>query len=110
MITAGLAQRFTTDPNAAPATASAATPATTPATASATAPATTPAAASTPAPAATVTATPSAGGAETLTISKEALTKLQQRIAGLENELTNVRTHMTDLLSPPNDTPAKSQE
>lgn len=110
VITAGMAQRFVNDPSAA-----SATPPPTPNTASTAAP-TAPTTAATAAPAqpAVPTAAPaggaSAGATETLTISKEALTKLQERIAGLESELTNVRTHVIDLLSHSPDTPPKSQE
>lgn len=92
VITAGMAQRFVSDPATPPPAPVAPAPS-----------------AATPAPAATAPAAAvGAGGTETLTISKEALTKLQERITGLETELTSVRTHVTDLLGHPPDTPPKS--
>lgn len=104
VITAGMAQRFTSEPP--PPAPAATTPA-------ASSPATVPVPAGTPSPATSAgapvadgTAAPAQG--ETLTISKEALTRLQERISGLETELTQVRTHVVDLLNNPSDTPPKS--
>ena len=114
VITAGLAQRFTADQTStSPASSSMATSTPAPA---ASAPAGTGSASAASAPAASapaVTGSASAGPAtaastETLTISKEALTALQERIAGLETELTNVRSHVVELLNQPTDTPPAS--
>ena len=131
VITAGLAQRFTADQTStSPASSSMATSTPAPAASApagtgsasaasapaASAPAVTGSASAASAPAASapaVTGSASAGPAtaastETLTISKEALTALQERIAGLETELTNVRSHVVELLNQPTDTPPAS--
>lgn len=113
VITAGMAQRFVNEPAAAaPAasgkTGSAASTSAEKANTKASAPAT---AAPAPAPATSAASdlAPSAD-TETLTISKATLTKLQDRIAGLESELHHVRAHVGELLNPPADTPPKSSD
>lgn len=115
VITAGLAQKFSTDTAAratAKATPTKAAPATTDTqpTDAATASSAGAAAQSTAVPEAAAES-PAAGAptpGTTVTISREALEALQRRIVGLEGELRTVRGQVVTLLGEP-DTPSQSQ-